>query len=376
MTLCFKTSAIQSVFSSSYSALIASSRRHVYPFGRSRHSVWSDENVRRKFFDNLGRQLGVECPDDWYRIKLKEVLCGGRASRLIQEYYGCSLIRALQSLYPEQPWQIWKFEKVPQGFWTDFANIKSYFQWLAEELQMVQMSGWYDVTLEQVFSLKGSRVLAISGGLASLLLRLFPNHPWDLQRLCSLPCKSNSSSLSKSQRALGNCIKQLFFYEEESNAVHVNCRDPLKKSSRTFKCMELDVFIPSLCIGFEYQGEQHFLWTSKFGSPAPLKRKDIEKRSACEQAGITLIEIPFWWRSKSAHIQEAIRKARPDLLLWYHPEETDLAEYMYRPISNDLHHRFNQKTHIDRFPSKVENKSKGTVLYPALAVSSRFDQVL
>lgn len=59
--------------------------------------------------------------------------------------------------------------------------------------------------------------------------------------------------------------------------------------------MELDIFIPSLNLGLEYHGEQHFQDVQYFGPKQQYTTRDTHKREACEAQGITLIEVPYWW---------------------------------------------------------------------------------
>ena len=57
----------------------------------------------------------------------------------------------------------------------------------------------------------------------------------------------------------------------------------------------LDVYIPSLKIAFEYQGEQHYSATDFFGGEEKFKirqERDARKRALCLENGVTLIE----WR--------------------------------------------------------------------------------
>lgn len=55
----------------------------------------------------------------------------------------------------------------------------------------------------------------------------------------------------------------------------------------------LDVYIPQLKIGFEYQGEQHFHGVEAFGGEANYneqKERDERKRELCKENGVKLIE--------------------------------------------------------------------------------------
>jgi hypothetical protein len=63
--------------------------------------------------------------------------------------------------------------------------------------------------------------------------------------------------------------------------------------------MQLDVYIPQLKLGFEYQGEQHYSYHFLYGDPQLQQRRDAEKKAKCVEVGITLIEIPYWWDRKS-----------------------------------------------------------------------------
>jgi hypothetical protein len=78
--------------------------------------------------------------------------------------------------------------------------------------------------------------------------------------------------------------------------------------------MQFDVYVPALSLGFEYQGEQHYNWHFFYGSSKDLSQRDQDKRTAARQAGITLIEIPYWWDQRLATLQATIHKIRPDLI--------------------------------------------------------------
>jgi hypothetical protein len=64
--------------------------------------------------------------------------------------------------------------------------------------------------------------------------------------------------------------------------------------------MQLDICIPEVNLGFEYQGEQHYQYHYLYGSAEAQQLRDKEKIEAFRSAGITVIEIPFWWDGKQA----------------------------------------------------------------------------
>lgn len=76
----------------------------------------------------------------------------------------------------------------------------------------------------------------------------------------------------------------------------------------------LDIFIPSLNIGVEYQGKQHYEASSFFGGEDGLEerqRLDSEKKQRCDGAGVTLIE----WKYDIPVTRENYNKSIKPLLL-------------------------------------------------------------
>ena len=69
----------------------------------------------------------------------------------------------------------------------------------------------------------------------------------------------------------------------------------------------LDIYIPSLKIAFEYQGEQHYYAIDFFGGETALKQnqeRDAKKKRLCASNGIKLIE----WRYDEKINEENLRK--------------------------------------------------------------------
>jgi hypothetical protein len=78
--------------------------------------------------------------------------------------------------------------------------------------------------------------------------------------------------------------------------------------------MQLDVFLPELGLAFEYQGQQHFFDVYTLGQQWRYLERDEDKRLACKEKGITLIEVPFWWDFKKESLIATIHKVRPELI--------------------------------------------------------------
>lgn len=119
--------------------------------------------------------------------------------------------------------------------------------------------------------------LIACGGLEAILLKFYPDFKWG--------SSGNLSHPSKSQRILFTYIKKIF---PNLLDIHLDYQHRAMHFDESGHWMELDVYIPSVQLAFEYQGELHY---QKY---AKLDKRDEQKRRACEAEGITLIEIPYW----------------------------------------------------------------------------------
>jgi very-short-patch-repair endonuclease len=111
-----------------------------------------------------------------------------------------------------------------------------------------------------------------------------------------------------------------------------NYLHPDLRFMRSGRKMELDMWFPERMLAIEYQGEYHDTPRGKAGTAMAdleLRRQmDAEKRAACAQAGITLIEI-WHHQVKDRHdiIRTILREAlsgykAPVSLLMPHPRAT------------------------------------------------------
>jgi hypothetical protein len=129
-------------------------------------------------------------------------------------------------------------------------------------------------------------------------MTVYPEYPW-------ISPKSSSHS-SKAQESLQSILMDLF----DGIDVQFNFQHPFLKYSNSRRPMELDAFIPSLNIAFEYQGEQHYS-QRRFGEVTSQKERDLEKLESCKTLGITLIRVPYWWDGTKESLQSLIKEEAP-----------------------------------------------------------------
>lgn len=87
----------------------------VSSFNQVPKHFWDSKENQRVFFEQLAKELNIKSFEDWYTVKWSTFREKGAAGILMR--YKDSAIHALASIYPEHKWRIWKFERVPDGFW-------------------------------------------------------------------------------------------------------------------------------------------------------------------------------------------------------------------------------------------------------------------
>jgi hypothetical protein len=77
--------------------------------------------------------------------------------------------------------------------------------------------------------------------------------------------------------------------------------------------LTIKIYLPTLSIALEYQGETHFYSSHVFGRASDRQKADELKRQFAAKVGITLIPIPFWWDKLPASLASTLQLYRPDL---------------------------------------------------------------
>jgi hypothetical protein len=143
---------------------------------------FQDHLSRRRYFDWAASKLAINQPHDWTTVTCKDVhqLLHGKE---MMDYYGDSILEALQDVYPDHVWQPWKFGGCPQHYWDDPENQVDYLLWLAQELNLAAPEHWYNVQSNLVRQRFGGSLLNRFSHVVvfAMLNAVFPEyvwHPW------------------------------------------------------------------------------------------------------------------------------------------------------------------------------------------------------
>ncbi len=157
-------------------------------------SFWTIQSNRKSYFDWVSSQLKIQSLEDWYNIRVSDIQAFSGGS-LLNNYYGGSLIKALQNLYPNYKWQPWKFKKANHGYWNQPLSHRSFFDNLAQELNIQLHSassstdsslsrsppeGWYSIQSNLVYQYGGKGLLNSHYGnsLFRALQSVYPEYDW------------------------------------------------------------------------------------------------------------------------------------------------------------------------------------------------------
>eukprot|EP00026_Physarum_polycephalum_P001930 Phypoly_transcript_01933.p1 GENE.Phypoly_transcript_01933~~Phypoly_transcript_01933.p1 ORF type:complete len:924 (+),score=109.23 Phypoly_transcript_01933:169-2940(+) len=123
----------------------------------------------------------------------------------------------------------------------------------------------------------------------------------------------NSAASQVFQGSLERVVRKLF----PNHSISVNAR---KEASIKYErgYLELDIWIPEIQLGFEFQDSYHYFSTWHSNLPKGLLNfRDVEKREVLLRREETLIHVPFWWDNSSMSLISQIKFQRPDLLTDY-----------------------------------------------------------
>jgi hypothetical protein len=318
-----KEAGLVSLLNNAYNGSLFAALRANFPdhtwlewrFRMTPRGFWKAKVNRRRFFDWAGTQFGIDSlrssepknMSKWYEVNRKEVFGMGAAS-VVVEYYNDSLPQALLDLYPEHSWDITKFRRAQTSiFKSDGSDgdaqksalrAKELLESLAKTLNVSQLEEWYRISASQrLRNRKGSQMTISSRSIAKLLQLAYPDHPWDLTKFSQRKKRSE-------QRALKGALSSMFPNEK----VIEEYSDASLKFANSAGRFTLDLYIPGLKLGFEYQGKHHIEDVSVVGAAQSQRDRDAEKVAVCQSAGIKLIHVPHTWDGSVESLNAIIGK--------------------------------------------------------------------
>jgi len=253
-------------------------------FGRSNEIYWDNVKRREYLQDLLSHKIKI--PFEFYHLEATRL--SPFAQRVFHKLF---VHRAIISSFPEFFWESHRFKEVMICLRT-----------LERRFGVKEMVDWYRVSMEQIEGEKMNHIIPNLETLFLLLKSTFPLHEWNLAIF-------NNRGKKAQQREYSFIIQELLGEGQEVLEDYIH---PFSYNEG-FKNMEVDIFISHLAIGFEFQGEQHYIEGGPFESLRNVIDRDLDKKSGSHLSGISLIKIPFWWDKEKEKLKEAILTQRPDL---------------------------------------------------------------
>ena len=263
-------------------------------FGKTPGGLWECPKNRRRYMEWLGRELGYKAPEDWYKISKSKIERYNGDGLL--KFFNFSPVKLVMDFFPDYDWKEWLFLKLPTDFWTCPKNRHRYMEWLGKELKYKEPEDWYEVTVLLFNKYRGGSLLQFKKSIALTVIEFLPNFNWKIEKF---------TERVKMQKKMFRLVIKIF---KPNKALWEYRFDDLKFSG-SGRNMGVDVFVPSRDLCFECQGIQHYLPIEMFGGKKALvnqKRRDREKRKAIENAGLTLIEVPYTWDGEESSLRELI----------------------------------------------------------------------
>eukprot|EP01114_Cavostelium_apophysatum_P024180 TRINITY_DN9394_c0_g1_i1.p1 TRINITY_DN9394_c0_g1~~TRINITY_DN9394_c0_g1_i1.p1 ORF type:complete len:346 (-),score=54.43 TRINITY_DN9394_c0_g1_i1:1115-1999(-) len=166
----------------------------VYKFGSLDKEFWSDKRNQRDFFDDYGKKLEVVFVEDWYRVKPSIVHEHPTARSILENFYGGSFLRALNSIYHEVTWDSELFHNAHLEEFLkgknprDKHHQRAYLDFVGKIIGVSTWEDWYKVPLKNLSDPFGNAVTDLYGkSRPKMMQSVFPEYPWRFWRFSHVP---------------------------------------------------------------------------------------------------------------------------------------------------------------------------------------------
>ncbi|MCP4661260.1 MAG: hypothetical protein GY856_38135 [bacterium] len=141
------------------------------------HAFWESMANRRRYLDWLGKKLGFQEMEDWYRVQTQDFR--EHRGALLLAKCGKTPSAVLRAIYVEHDWKEWLFDRIASHFWDDPADCDRYLDWLGEQLGFEEPQDWYQLTASHLIEHHGLTFIRKFEWKVAEVVRLhFPEYDW------------------------------------------------------------------------------------------------------------------------------------------------------------------------------------------------------
>eukprot|EP00026_Physarum_polycephalum_P003871 Phypoly_transcript_03887.p1 GENE.Phypoly_transcript_03887~~Phypoly_transcript_03887.p1 ORF type:complete len:285 (-),score=23.23 Phypoly_transcript_03887:1281-2135(-) len=274
--------------------LMSDHKWEVWLFKNVGLNFWNDLNNQCLFLENLAVKLGFVTMDDWYGIKGDNFIQHGGVGLLHK--YKSSPSAVVKAVFHTHSWQTWKFRTIPHAQLVEPLELQAYFNTLAPQLGVCELSEWRSISFRQLSAL-GPCLHVKQLGLHAALKRAYPSHDWSLGEWVGSVALLNQ-----------HYVASLLRRHLPGVEVLENFKHKPSQFDHSGNAMSIDVFIPSLSLGLEYNGAQHYHDTNSafLTSASNPKKHDALKLAQFLAAKYTFIHVPWWWDGRFGSLQDIV----------------------------------------------------------------------
>ena len=277
------------------------------------HNYFLSLKNQREFMDQLYYQFGLSSMEGWSKITKKKIIKNGGKS-LLTTYYSTNIQKLLKTVYPYYPWNFgendFKYKRPPQSI----LFLRKIIHYVIDYFKIKQKKDWYRVSSKlRVYSSSVNqyhltdRIIHLSQrskkkekmkviDIFKALSLIFPHDKWKRKYFLFRSKTSIQRLLFIYSLSLFPSVILYENYRHPHQRLFVeNFQYENREVLSASNLLEYDIFIPSLNLAIEYQGEQHYDDIPPFCSSALYQARDKVKQEFSDLYSIQLITIPYWW---------------------------------------------------------------------------------
>ena len=255
---------------------------------------WENKENIHHFLLTLKEKYNLNTPEDWNSITHNHVKSNGGAS--ILNKYSVFEIKCMAC--PEGK-SLFNNPRQPPEYWEIKENIEKFLSQIKEKYDLHTPEDWKRISKDQIIS-QGGRGLINNKNLKVNVKFETENNSTKYIPLSTLISKAIRKR--SSQRWLFLQVQKLYPNEE---IVEDYFHSEISRTSGAN--VQFDIFMIKRNIAIEYHGKQHYEDIPQaFSNVETYKQRDFEKQKLCEEHGIQLIVIPYWWNNKIESLRETL----------------------------------------------------------------------